>query len=197
MEFTNCDGNLPQNEDYDPEKPCSDCNRGNPLQNMEITSPGSSGKEGGTFGCTRNGIVCSGTIGKKWHDGLDLTADPNTKVFATYTGIVHSIRDTFAAGEYLKKSYGNYVIIETEINDETHYIKFNHLDEVSVVKDALINIGDVIGLAGTTGNAADIDVTPHLHFQVFDEDWSSQNPSNFIFTQFDDNFNPINNDCNE
>ena len=36
IEFTNCDGNLPQNQDYDPNKPCADCDGGNPLRNMEL-----------------------------------------------------------------------------------------------------------------------------------------------------------------
>lgn len=109
---------------------------------------------------------------------------------------IQSIRDTFEPGGYLKKSYGNYVIIETLINDDIHYIKFNHLDEVLVDIDDLINIGDVIGLSGSTGNAADPDVTPHLHFQVFDNEWNSLNPMEFIFTNFDNNFNPTNDDCN-
>ena len=198
IEFKNCDGNLPQNEDYDPEKPCADCDGGNPLRNMEITSPGISGKEGGTFGCTRNGSICNGTIGKKWHDGLDLTADPNTNVFATHFGKVHSIRDTFAAGEYLEESYGNYVIIETEIEGEIHFIKFNHLNEVWVKKDDIIDIGDVIGLSGNTGNANSPlnPSTPHIHLQTFDSNWGSLNPMGFIFTIFSEDFESINNNCN-
>ena len=165
----------------------------------DITSSGASGKGGGTFGCTRNGDICNGTIGKKWHDGLDLTADPSTNVFATHAGKVHSIRDTFAAGEYQENSYGNYVIIETQIEGETHFIKFNHLDEVSVVKDVLINIGDVIGLAGNTGNAnpppPQTPPAPHVHMQVFDSDWESLNPMNFVKAEFDENFETTTN-CN-
>ena len=200
VEFKDCEGNQPDYENYDPEKPCSDCDGGNPLMNMEITSSGASGKEGGTFGCTRNGDICEGIVGKKNHDGLDLSADTNTTVFATHSGKVQSIRDTFDAGEYEENSYGNFVIIKTEINNETHYIKFNHLNEVSVAKDDVINIGDVIGLSGNTGNAnpppPQTPPTPHVHMQVFDSNWGSLNPLDFVFTTFDEDFESIENNCN-
>ena len=189
----NSDG---ENEEEDNYELCN----GDPLAKMEITSSGASGKEGGTFGCTRNGDICEGIAGKKNHDGLDLTADKNTNVFATHSGKVHSIRDTFTSGQYEENSYGNFVIIETKINDKIHFVKFNHLNEVLVSKDDIVNIGDIIGLSGNTGNAnpppPQTPPIPHVHIQVFDSNWGSLNPIDFIHSEFDENFDLIENNCN-
>lgn len=56
-------------------------------------------------------------------------------------------------------------------------------------------IGDVIGTAGNTGNAASAGVTPHIHLQVFNASWESIDPTNFLNTKFDTNYNTISN-CN-
>lgn len=56
-------------------------------------------------------------------------------------------------------------------------------------------IGDVIGTAGNTGNAASVGVTPHIHLQVFNASWESIDPANFLNTKFDTSYNTISN-CN-
>ena len=175
-------------------KPC----KGDPVPNPEIVSPGRSGKRGGTFGCTRNNWkkICDGVKGKKKHNGIDIKAPVNTLTFAMYDGIVSNIRDTFNPGEYRDNSYGNYIILKVVINGVITFIKYNHLNKVHVKEGDTIKAGDIIGLNGNTGNAADPDVTPHIHLQVFDANWKSINPKNYLKTKFDNQFNPIKNNCN-
>ena len=176
-------------------KPCV----GNPVANVEI-APSKLGKKGGTFGCTRKDYTqtCGGVRGNKKHDGLDVKAAINTNTFSMYDGKVSDIRNSFAPGEYQFGSYGNFILVTTKINGETVFIKYNHLNEAHVKKGDIIKAGDIIGLNGNTGNAnpPDDKIEPHIHLQVFNTKWGSLNPFNFITTKFDNQFNPISNDCN-
>lgn len=176
-------------------KPCS----GNPVENPEITSSGGSGKKGGTFGCTRShpNRICNEIQGQKLHDGMDISAAPNSKIYAMYSGTVIEIRNTFASGQQKKDSYGNYVKIKSVIDGQTVTLKFNHLNTVSVIKGQTINAGDIMGLSGTTGNAGGKGIIPHVHIQAYNSNLTSINPQNFLTTKFDSNYNPINiNNCN-
>lgn len=176
-------------------KPCI----GDPVPNPEIAPSGISGKKGGTFGCTRVDVtVCKGMSGRKNHDGLDITAEIDAPLYATHSGTIFDVRNLFSSGEYKKNSYGNFIIIKTTINGKLHYVKYNHLNRVDVKKGEPVVAGNVIGLNGNTGNANPPikPPTPHLHMQVFDSNWNSVNPLDFIKTKFDSNFNPINPNCN-
>ena len=176
-------------------KPCV----GDPVANVEIVSSGSSGKKGGTFGCTRtDNTICEGVSGKKYHNGLDIHAPVNQNAFAMYSGTISSIRNTFSPGEYKKDSYGNFIVITTVIDGITYNIKYNHLNTVSVIQGQRINSGDIIGLTGNTGNANSptSEIIPHIHLQVFNSNWSqSLNPEDFLKTKFDSNHNAISNNC--
>ncbi len=177
------------------EKPCL----GDPVPNPEIVSSGPSGKKGGTFGCTRSNAKtsCGGVKGSKRHDGLDIKADVNTNAHSTHTGTVTAIRNTFSAGEYKEDSFGNFVVVTFVVDGATRNIKYNHLNKVSVKVGDTVDAGDLIGLAGNTGNAAGKNVTPHIHIQVFNSDWTEKfDPLEFITTKFDSEFNPMSNDCN-
>ena len=176
-------------------KPC----KGDPVANIEI-APSKLGKKGGTFGCTRKAWkeTCGGVKGDKNHDGLDIKAEVNTNTFSMYDGKVADIRDRFSPGEHKENSYGNFILVTTRINGETVFIKYNHLNEVHVKIGDRIKAGDIIGLNGNTGNAnpPNDNVTPHIHLQVFNTKWESINPLDFLTTKFDNQFNPISNDCN-
>ncbi|NEV94861.1 M23 family metallopeptidase [Psychroflexus sp. YR1-1] len=177
--------------DSENDKPCP----GDPVNNPEIVSSGASGKKGGTFGCTRQGDTdCSPPFDKE-HDGMDIKAELDTNVYAMYSGKVSNIRDSFSPGQYQIDSYGNYVIITFQINGNTYFAKYNHLNTVSLVQGQSVVAGDIIGTAGNTGNAASAGVTPHIHLQVFNSSWQSINPSDFLNTKYDNNHNPISN-CN-
>lgn len=115
-----------------------------------------------------------------------------------YSGTISSIRNTFSPGQYKKDSYGNYVIITTIVDGNTYNIKYNHLNTVSVSAGQPISAGDIIGLTGNTGNAnpPKSKVTPHIHLQVYNSNWSqSLDPADFLNTKFDSNYNTINYDC--
>ena len=174
-------------------KPCV----GDPVANVEI-APSKLGKKGGTFGCTRKAEeeTCGGVKGDKYHSGLDIKAEVNTNTFSMYDGKVSDIRNSFSPGGSKSESYGNYILVTTIINGETVFIKYNHLNKVNVKIGDRIKAGDVIGLNGNTGNAAkDDDIIPHIHLQVFNTQWESINPLDFLTTKFDNEFNPISHDC--
>lgn len=178
------------------EKPC----KGDPVKNPEIVSSGKSGKKGGTFGCTRSNWqkICGGVKGKKKHDGIDIKASVNTPTFAMYGGTVSSIRNTFNPGEYRENSYGNYIVLKVTINGVVTFIKYNHLNKVNVKEGDIVKSGDIIALNGNTGNANPPKgkVTPHIHLQTFNSSWKSVNPMNYLKTKYDNQFNPIQNNCN-
>ena len=104
IEFKNCDGNLPQNEDYDPEKPCADCDRGNPLQNMNDLQNTPSGianpehRHGGDYGWTRDRrdsiSTNSGDNYFKFHSGYDIEAPVGTAIYAAHAGTVDALIDS-------------------------------------------------------------------------------------------------------
>jgi hypothetical protein len=189
------DGYIRDNNGNCIKKPCS----GNPINNPEIASSGGSGKKGGTYGCTRSSPtrICGGVQGKKKHDGIDITATPNSNVHAMYSGTVVDLRNSFAPGQQQKDSYGNYVTIKSTINGQIVFLKFNHLNIVSVVKNQFLNVGDIMGLSGTTGNAGGKGIIPHIHIRALNANSSSIDPQNFLNTKFDANQNPINStNCN-
>lgn len=175
-------------------KPC----RGDPVKNPEIVSSGTSGKKGGTFGCTRKDKKekCGGVKGLKGHEGLDLKAAPNSNVFSMYDGKVVNLRDSFAPGKYKKDSKGNFILVSYRINGETIYVQYNHLNKVSITKGQIVKAGDIIGLSGTTGNVTK-KITPHVHIEVYNSVWKMVNPADYLTTKFDANYNAIpNSNCN-
>lgn len=176
-------------------KPCE----GDPVLNPEIASSGLSGKRGGTFGCTRVDETrsCEGRAGEKKHDGLDVKSDLNSSLFSMYSGTVTNVRNSFEAGENRRNSYGNFITITSNINGTTYNIKYNHLNSVFVEIGQTIGVGQIIGLTGNTGNAAQKGIIPHIHIQIYNSNYTqSLNPEDFLLTKFDENQNPIENDCN-
>jgi murein DD-endopeptidase MepM/ murein hydrolase activator NlpD len=166
---------------------------------MEIASPGVSGKNGGRYGCTRTGEGCFGDITKKHHDGIDLKATPGTNVYSAFDGKVTEIRNSFSSGQYKKHSYGNYVVVESTIEGNKIHMKYNHLDNVSVTVGQIVSHGTIIGLAGTTGNAAHRDVREkHVHVQSYryiNNMRVSMNPEIYLTTKFGILGETINSPC--
>ncbi|MEQ9230005.1 MAG: M23 family metallopeptidase, partial [Cyclobacteriaceae bacterium] len=140
---------------------------GDPLVGMEITSPGSSGVNGGRYGCTRFGTGCDENPNRKFHDGIDLTAPMGSYVFAAFPGKVVQIRNSFDAMEYGRNSYGNFVIIESTSSAGIKIrMKYNHLDFMDMMVGQTVDLGMLLGRTGATGNASGSGVTPHLHLQA-------------------------------
>lgn len=152
--------------------PCKDAERGvmNPLREMSVAPSGGWNYKGGTFGYTRE----SGT---KKHEGLDLEATPGTPLYAMYPGTIVSM-ETDAPNYNVKRSYGNQIVVESEIDGETLYFMYAHLNYGNPVaynyresRDFAVGdsvyVGDLIGYTGKTGNAFDDDVpNKHLHLGI-------------------------------
>lgn len=95
-----------------------------------------------------------GDCGSRWsrcHTGLDFAVPTGTPVGAVGAGIV-----TFAGPD---GKYGNAVRILHEGGIATWYA---HLSSIATKRGAQVDVGQLIGLSGATGNTTG----PHLHLEV-------------------------------
>lgn len=179
------------------DKPCP----GDPLKKPKICPSSPTNQEGGTYGCTRKdpNRTCDGYVGKKRHNGLDLSGNVNDKVYNMYSGTVVSMRNNMGTTEYRANSLGNYIEIESVVNGETIRIKYCHMGNINVQIGSQVVQGAWIGGIGRSGNAGAKGVSTHLHLQSSIKvggNFEITNPINFLSTQFDENsLEPINN-CN-
>jgi len=97
--------------------------------------------------------------GPSGHEGIDLRAREGTKIFSCLSGIVSAI--------IIRGVYGNRVrVISDSINNSTVNsirIEYCHLSRIDVPINRTIQRGELIGLAGSTGNVRGA----HLHLNVF------------------------------
>jgi murein DD-endopeptidase MepM/ murein hydrolase activator NlpD len=85
------------------------------------------------------------------HEGLDISADRGSPVFATANGTVTT------AASY--GAYGNLIILDHGYGLETRY---GHLAAFRVKPGQEVRRGEQIGVVGSTGRAT----SPHLHYEV-------------------------------
>lgn len=102
-----------------------------------------------------NGLFASDRSGKRIHKGIDLLSKVGTPVLATKSGRV------LAATQ--NRGMGKYVIIQHKHNTISIY---GHLSEINVRKYDYVSQGQVVGKVGKTGNAANRNMLPHLHFEI-------------------------------
>ena len=151
------------------------------------------GKAGGRYGYARG----------KLHNGLDLSAEPGTAVFAMFDCRVTFVDNQFDPNVLFKyynnvykdvadniKKAGNRVWLESTLSDgRTLEVKFFHLNSINVQIGEWINAGEIVALSGTTGNASSPDAGPaHLHIEIR-IDGEKVNPEEFIYTIFDEEGN--------
>jgi murein DD-endopeptidase MepM/ murein hydrolase activator NlpD len=86
------------------------------------------------------------------HLGIDIAADSSTPVLASGGGVV-----VFAG--FSQYGYGNVVQIDHMDGFATVY---GHLSQINVSQCEVVFRGQVIGIAGSTGNSTGV----HLHFEV-------------------------------
>ena len=86
-----------------------------------------------------------------FHGGLDISTEKGQPVYATANGTVRSAE--FAG------AYGNMVIVDHGFGLTTRYA---HLHAFTVEPGDLVQRGDVVGLAGSTGRATG----DHVHYEV-------------------------------
>ncbi len=85
------------------------------------------------------------------HNGVDLSADTGTAIYAAYNGTV--VVSTY------NSSAGNYIMIDHGSGLMTVYM---HCSKLLVSVGETVSKGQTIGLVGSTGNSTG----PHLHFSV-------------------------------
>ena len=85
------------------------------------------------------------------HSGADLRADVGTPVYASNRGRVVLAKDLFYSG--------NAVIVDHGLGVYTMYL---HLSKIDVAPGAIVERGQLLGLAGATGRVTG----PHLHWGV-------------------------------
>lgn len=100
------------------------------------------------FGYRRNPFT---NRGREMHSGVDLKGRTGEPIKATAKGKV-----TFAG---YKGDYGYVVMVQHKNGYETRYA---HLNRTKVRKGQSVDVGDTIGLLGSTGRSTG----PHLHYEV-------------------------------
>lgn len=108
------------------------------------------------FGDARGG-------GARTHEGLDIVAPHGTPVASPTDAVVLQVGDGVNSG----------LVIRTA-NPGGEIFVYMHLSKImpGLVQGAYVRRGDIIGLVGNTGNAAD--AGPHLHFEIRQN--GAQNP---------------------
>lgn len=102
---------------------------------------------------------------KRFHLGLDLTANIGTPVFATADGVIELARKS-------NKGYGNMLKVDHSFGFMTLYA---HLNKFNVKGGQFVRKGDLIAWSGNTG----LSTGPHLHYEVRFLG-KALNPSHFI-----------------
>lgn len=101
----------------------------------------------GDYGAKRNG--------GRSHSGIDIAAEMNAPVYASRSGIV--FRGNVPTG------YGKYILLYHPDGTQTLY---GHLSNWAVNTGKTVRKGELIGFVGKTGNAANKNMVPHLHFEI-------------------------------
>jgi murein DD-endopeptidase MepM/ murein hydrolase activator NlpD len=123
-----------------------------------------------------------------------------------HEGTVVAVRNTFAAGEFRRNSYGNIITVQSIINGQVVRLTYAHLNNVNVTVGQAVYAGQIIGKTGDTGNAqtkGDTIVLPHVHVKASTLGLNQQeikaNPNNYMATKFnsDGTVNTATSTCNQ
>jgi murein DD-endopeptidase MepM/ murein hydrolase activator NlpD len=106
---------------------------------------------------------------RKFHEGIDITAQKGTPVYAASEGKV------VIAGN-MKDGYGNKVVIDHGNGYKTLYA---HLDKILVKRGQKVKLAQQIGKVGNTGGS----VSSHLHYEVHKND-RVVDPVPYLYSQF-------------
>lgn len=143
VKFLDCPkGNNKGNGNFDRNKPCSDCFKGNPLKKPEVAAQlGISGIRGGMYGMTRF------NNGKPWpHEGLDLKNDFGNPIYAMFDGTA-AIHEQNGG----TKGAGFYVTVTSRIDNKNVQTLYFHMQKERRVTGE-VKAGDIIGYQGDSGN---------------------------------------------
>lgn len=103
-----------------------------------------------------------------WHPGLDFGADFMQPIHAAESGIVTRAQEW--------GGYGNQVVINHgTLGGKKVETSYSHLTQIYVSKGEVVDGGDTIGGAGSTGRSTGV----HLHFEVV-ADGQKVNPKDYL-----------------
>jgi murein DD-endopeptidase MepM/ murein hydrolase activator NlpD len=104
------------------------------------------------------------------HEGLDITNQEGTSVYATADGTV----------EYAGKNQSGYGLLVELNHGYSFTTKYAHLSRVLVREGQSVRRGDLLARSGNTG----LSTAPHLHYEVR-KNGVAQNPLDFFFDDVD------------
>lgn len=156
--------------------PCKDLigGKSNPLPKMELAPPSASNPRGAAFGNTRNG-------GTKFHQGIDLAGAVGDPVYAAHSGTIGMViksQPNKVNGNYPtgysgdRNDAGNRIYVNVGNGTQDAYwhlqagtpVAINPRTNKPFQEGDQVEMGDIIGYVGITGNANA--AVPHLHFGV-------------------------------
>ncbi len=126
----------------------------------------SSSQGSGYFIWPTNSHAVTGNPYTPWHHAIDLFAHLGDNVYASDSGVV-----VFSGMS--SWGYGNLIVIDHGNGWQTVYA---HLSVINAGCGADVTKGEVIGLAGSTGNSTG----PHLHFEIQNTGYGYVNPLDFL-----------------
>lgn len=111
--------------------------------------------ENNTFGMVRK--LANGS--PKPHQGWDFSASIGTTVYAIADGTVEFIKNN--------GDYGRQLCLSFNFDGTMYYAFYAHLQTTSVAAGAKVEMNDVIGTTGNSGNASNLPHSQdHLHFEI-------------------------------
>lgn len=102
-----------------------------------------------------------------FHDGVDITVSPETKVYSTINGKVNKI-------VFSNYGYGNIISIINSYGFETLYA---HLSQIKIKENQYIKKGQLIATTGNSGSSTG----PHLHYEIR-QNGKLKDPLAYFFT---------------
>jgi LysM repeat protein len=124
----------------------------------------------GTYAWPANNHYLSGwnfhDPGNPSHQGIDISARLGAPIYAADSGVI-----VFAGVSLV--GYGNLIVIDHGNGNQTAY---GHLSQINVVCGQSVYQGNLIGLAGSTGNSSG----PHLHFEIRSDQYGRVNPFSYL-----------------
>lgn len=128
-------------------------------------------------------------MGWQHHPGIDYITidDPggddwtgNRNVVAIDDGVVVADNDNYDATQRWimssKHSLGNYIFVQHKINGVIYFALYAHLKYNNFNVGDSVKEGDVLGIYSDYGYSKG----PHLHFQLYDQNWLTVDPTPII-----------------
>ncbi|KKM63448.1 hypothetical protein LCGC14_1511430, partial [marine sediment metagenome] len=110
------------------------------------------------------GVTSAGNDASALHVAIDLPATMNSPIKSLYSGVVEKVIES-------NTGYGNNIIIRLP---DGYRVRYSHLNAFGVQEGQAVRAGQVIGLAGSSGNSSG----PHL-------DLSFRTPSGTLINPYD------------